>query len=60
MENVITVKNLIKKYDGFELDNISFQIPAGSVVGLIGENGAGKSTIIKSVLGLSPIEGGVK
>ncbi|WP_286080368.1 ABC transporter ATP-binding protein [Parablautia intestinalis] len=58
MENIITVKNLIKKYDGFELDNISFQIPAGSVVGLIGENGAGKSTVIKSVLGLTPIERG--
>lgn len=58
MENAITVKNLLKKYDGFKLDNISFQIPTGSIVGLIGENGAGKSTIIRSVLGLAPVDGG--
>lgn len=34
------------------LDNISFSIPSGSIVGLIGENGAGKSTTINSILGL--------
>ena len=44
MEATIKVKNLNKKYEGFELKNISFEIPEGSIVGLIGENGAGKTT----------------
>lgn len=57
-KNAIEVTNLIKKYDDFELDNISFQIPEGSIVGFIGENGAGKSTTIKAILGLMPVEGG--
>ena len=41
MENVIEVKNLHKQYNDFELKDISFTIPEGSIVGLIGENGAG-------------------
>lgn len=58
MENAIVVKNLIKKYDGFKLNNISFQIPKGSIVGFVGENGAGKSTTIRAMLGLLPVESG--
>ena len=46
MENAIVVKNLTKKYEGFTLNNISFQIPKGSIVGFVGENGAGKSPTI--------------
>lgn len=56
--NAIEVKNLVKKYDGFKLDNVCFDIPEGSVVGFIGENGAGKSTVMKAILGLIPIQGG--
>lgn len=56
--NAIEVKNLTKKYDGFELDNICFDIPEGSIVGFIGENGAGKSTTMKAILGLIPFEEG--
>ena len=52
MENAIVVNNLTKKYDGFVLNNISFQVPTGSVVGFIGENGAGKSTTIRAMLGI--------
>lgn len=52
MENAITVKNLTKRYEGFVLNNISFQVPTGSVVGFIGENGAGKSTTILAMLGI--------
>lgn len=52
MENAIVVNNLTKKYDGFALNNISFQVPTGSVVGFIGENGAGKSTTIRAMLGI--------
>lgn len=58
MESAISVKNLTKKYQGFELNNISFEIPKGSIVGFVGENGAGKSTTIKAVLGLIPVEAG--
>lgn len=57
-ENAITVKNLTKKYQGFTLDHLSFQIPTGSIVGFIGENGAGKSTTILAVLGLISFEEG--
>ena len=48
---MISIENLVKKYDGFEL-NISLEIPSGKVSGLVGKNGAGKSTTIKSILGL--------
>ncbi len=48
---MISIENLVKKYDGFEL-NISMEIPSGKVSGLVGKNGAGKSTTIKSILGL--------
>ena len=60
MEATIKVKNLNKKYEGFELKNISFEIPEGSIVGLIGENGAGKTTTIKMITGiLNPDEGDI-
>ena len=49
--NAVTIKNLTKRYDGFVLDHISFEIPWGSIVGFIGENGAGKSTTIKATAG---------
>lgn len=52
MENAVTVKNLTKKYEGFTLDHISFTIPKGSIVGFVGENGAGKSTTILAILGI--------
>lgn len=57
-QNAIEVRNLIKKYNEFVLDNICFDIPEGSIVGFIGDNGAGKSTTMKAILGLVPIEGG--
>jgi ABC-2 type transport system ATP-binding protein len=60
MEATIKVKNLKKKYEGFELKNISFEIPEGSIVGLIGENGAGKTTTIKSILNIIRSEGEIQ
>lgn len=48
----LELKNVSKQYKDFTLDNISFQVPQGSIVGLIGENGAGKSTAIHAILGL--------
>ena len=47
----LQIRSLTKKYDGFLLDNVSFSVPQGAVVGLIGENGAGKSTVMKAVQG---------
>lgn len=50
--NAIEIKNLTKKYKGFTLENLNLTIPQGCIMGLIGENGAGKSTAIKSILGI--------
>ncbi len=58
LENAIEITNLTKKYDGFTLDNVSFNVPVGSVMGFIGQNGAGKSTTIKSVLNIIPKDSG--
>ena len=48
----IEIKNLVKKFDGFTLGPINLCIPKGTIVGYIGQNGAGKSTTIKLLLGL--------
>lgn len=58
MEYAIEVNGLTKHYKDFTLDNISFQVPSGSIVGFIGENGAGKSTTIKAILDLIQIDSG--
>ncbi len=50
MENILEVKNLCKKYKGFELKNVNIALPKGMIMGFIGENGAGKTTTIKSIL----------
>jgi ABC-2 type transport system ATP-binding protein len=50
MDNNISVRNLCKQFDEFSLDNVSFDVPRGRIVGFIGENGAGKSTTINLIL----------
>lgn len=50
MENALEIKNLCKKYDNFELKNVTFHLPKGMIMGFIGENGAGKTTTIKAIL----------
>ena len=50
--DALKIENLTKTYPNFTLDNVSFSVPGGSVVGLIGENGAGKTTVLKAALGL--------
>lgn len=57
-ENALVVKDLKKNYHDFTLDSVSFSLPRGSIVGLIGENGAGKSTTINAILGLIKKDGG--
>lgn len=54
---MIKAKNLTKNYGDFSL-NISMELPEGRITGLIGKNGAGKSTTIKSILGLVVPDGG--
>lgn len=51
-KTALELSNVSKHYKDFTLDSISFKVPQGSIVGLIGENGAGKSTTINAVLGL--------
>lgn len=58
MEMLLEVENLTKEYPGFKLDNVSFQIPKGTIMGLVGENGAGKTTTINAVLDVVRRDGG--
>ena len=52
-KNAIEISNLSKNYENFKLKDITFKVPEGSIVGIIGENGAGKTTIIiKSILNI--------
>lgn len=50
MDNILEIENLTKDYGDFVLDGLSFNIPRGVIMGLIGENGAGKSTTINYIL----------
>lgn len=59
--NAIEIKNLSKAYNGFTLNNISLEVPSGSIIGLVGENGAGKSTTINLIMNtISRDSGSVK
>ena len=57
-ENAIELKNVTKRYDGFTLDKVSFNVPKGCIMGFIGQNGAGKTTTIKSLLHIINIDEG--
>ncbi len=48
--NALEINNLCKAFPGFFLDNLNLVLPSGCILGLIGENGAGKSTTIKLIL----------
>lgn len=48
----IEIKDLVKTFDNFKLGPVNLTIPKGTIVGFIGQNGAGKSTTIKLLLGL--------
>ena len=58
MSNALEVRGLCKNYPAFTLKDVSFDVPQGAVVGFIGRNGAGKSTTLKSILGLVHPDGG--
>ena len=55
--NALCVKKLTKRYPSFLLDGVSFAVRQGGVTGLIGANGAGKSTALKAIAGLIGCEG---
>lgn len=48
--NALEIKDLCKTFPGFTLDHVNLTLPAGCILGLVGENGAGKSTTIKLIL----------
>lgn len=52
MNNILKVENLTKKYNGFSLKNVNFQLDKGYIMGFVGPNGAGKSTTIKLIMNL--------
>lgn len=59
MEYAIEVRNLTKEYENFKLENTSFNVGKGTIMGFIGENGAGKSTTIKAILNLIKKDNGL-
>lgn len=58
-EPIVDIRHLSKRFGAkLALDDVTFRVPAGSVVGLVGENGAGKTTLIKHILGLLRAQAG--
>ncbi|MGR4009616.1 energy-dependent translational throttle protein EttA [Leucobacter sp. 1207-22] len=56
---VIEAKDLVKGFDGRTLiDGLSFSLPPNGIVGVIGPNGVGKTTLFKTIVGLEPLDGG--
>ena len=56
--NAIEIKNVSKHYRGFSLEDLDLTLPSGCIMGLVGENGAGKSTTIRLILDLCRPDGG--
>lgn len=52
MQNAVELNDVSKRYADFYLENLSLQLPAGQIMGLVGVNGAGKSTILRMLMGL--------
>ncbi len=55
---MLNVTNLSKRYEKFELKNVSFSLEPGFIMGFVGKNGAGKTTTLKSMLNLVHPDGG--
>ena len=63
LENIIEVKEISKSFNNsnFKIENLSFELKKGKITGLVGKNGAGKTTIIKILIGLlAPDSGSIK
>lgn len=55
--NIIEIKDLSKKYKDFDLKNVSFNVPKGYIMGFVGQNGAGKTIVMRSLLGMTDYDG---
>ena len=55
METILKVSNLTKRFSDFALQDVSLSLPGGAIMGMIGENGAGKTTMIRLILGLTVV-----
>lgn len=59
METIaLNVTGLTKKYKNFTLNTINLSVPMDSIMGFLGNNGAGKSTTLKSIMGLINYDSG--
>ena len=58
MTELLQVEHLNKRYPGFTLRDVSIRVKPGRIMGLIGKNGAGKSTTLKSILNMVRPESG--
>lgn len=58
MTEALTLQNVTKRYQDFTLDHVSLSLPGGCIMGLIGENGAGKSTAMKLIFDLIRLDEG--
>ena len=58
MSNALEVQNLNKTYGDFKLDSVSFSLPAGYIMGFVGQNGAGKTTTIRCIFNMATRESG--
>lgn len=58
MNNVLELYNVNKNFEGFSLQNVSFTLPKGFIMGFIGPNGAGKTTTIKLILNMLSLDNG--
>lgn len=52
MNNILEVRGLNKKYNSFSLNDVTFSVPSGYIMGFVGPNGAGKTTTIKLILNI--------
>lgn len=58
MDNILEVRNLHKQLDGFALHDIDFELPYGCIMGLIGPNGSGKTSLLRLIMDLYRKDGG--
>ena len=58
MKNAIEVRGLSKRYKNFLLDNVTFDVPAGYICGFVGQNGAGKTTSLRLMMGMAVSDSG--
>ena len=55
----VCIRNLTVKYgENIAIENVSFEIKEGEYLGVIGPNGGGKTTLLRSILGLTPVTAG--